>query len=203
MNEKKAHILEVAKDLITRYGVRAVTMDELALESGVSKKTLYMYFKDKKELVREVVMDRINRMKTQIEKILNNEQYNSLDKSIEIYKLIIELYRKHPPVVEHDLRKFYADIFSEIQDFVRRQMFNAIVDNLEAGKKCGLIREDLDSRVIAALQIGRYKALRENLDLLQGYDIEHIMQQLLIYHLHGICTPKGLEYIKTNKKLVL
>jgi Mg/Co/Ni transporter MgtE len=132
-----------------------------------------------------------------IREILEREDLNSIDKSLEVHKLILEMHKKHPPIIEHDLRRLYSDLFQEVRDFVKKKMYSAVIENIESGKKEGLIRKDLNSEIIAAIQITRYEAMRMSADMLENYTLEQILKEIIKYHLYGICSDKGRQYLKT------
>ena len=197
MDSKKQKIIQIAAELIRSYGIRGVTMDEIAMQAGVSKKTIYQYFQDKKDLIKQIILWELEKTEAQINAILQRPDLNSIDKSLEVHKLILEMHRNHPPVIEHDLRRLYPDIFDEVRLFVKKKMYSAVVNNLEDGKREGLIRKDLNSEIIAAMQITRQEALRMSQDLLKDYSLETILKEVIKYHLYGITTDKGRQYLKT------
>ncbi len=198
-NGKKQAIINVAKELFVQYGFKNVTMDEIARTAGVSKKTIYQYFKDKKDLVHEIIIYEINRAKQQVDEILNRKDLNSIDKTIKVHELILSVKRRQPPMVIHDLERQYPDLLEEVKKFSHEQIKQAIINNLEQGKKQGLIREDLNTEIIAQLQINRYEALKLNQPFADKYPIETVLKEILKYHLYGITSEKGRQYIEKLK----
>ncbi len=199
MEEKKQKILDVAKQLFNKYGLKSVTMDEIAKSAGVSKKTIYQHFKDKKDLIYQIFLYEIRRTEQKINKILSDQQLNVIDRSILVHNVILEMNRKRSAIIERDLFILYPDILKKLKEFTHSKMFRSIVENLEQGKREGLIRQELNSEIIAALQLTRHKALRESADYIQKYSNEQILKEVLIYHLYGITTDKGREYLKRLK----
>ena len=199
MDEKKEKILLVARNLFGQYGLRSVTMDEIAVETGMSKKTIYQVFKDKKSLIKEVINYEIERMRNRILEAIKNKNLNPIERTIEIHKLIIQMQRNYPPQLERDLQRLYPDIIDEIQSRVMEQMRKAIIDNLKNGIAQGYFREDLNPEIIAGFQMVRsqFYRLRHQMPFLSDYSNEEIVKELLKYHLHGICSNKGLEFLQT------
>lgn len=198
-NDKKQVIIDVAKELFVEYGFKNVTMDEIARKAGISKKTIYQHFKDKKDLVREIIFYELDRAKKQVDQILNRKDLNSIDKTIKVHELILSVKRRQPPMVIHDLERQYPDLLEEVKKFSHKQIKQAIIDNLEQGKKQGLIRQDLNSEIIAQLQINRYEALKLNQPFVENYSIETVLKEILKYHLYGITSAKGRQYIENLK----
>jgi len=196
LTEKQRQIIDIAKHLFFQYGLRSVTMDEIALQAGISKKTLYQNFKDKETLIEKIILNEMEKVKVLINEILSEKGLNAIDRTVKIYGLLSELHKKHPPILEHDLQRYYPEIFSSIRKFRNGNMYKAIVDNLEDGKAEGLFREDLNSEIIALLQINRGGILRESFGLKDKYGAEELVRQSLIYHLYGICSDKGRQYIE-------
>ena len=199
MEERKEKILLVARQLFSQYGLKSVTMDEIAVETGMSKKTIYQVFKDKKSLVAEVINYEIDRTRTIIQGIIESKELNPIERTIEIHKLIMQIQRTYPPQLERDLQRLYPDIIAQIQSKVMDNMRRAIVDNLRNGIEQGYFRHDLNPDVIAGLQLARsqFYRTRQQMSFLSDYSNEFILKELLKYHLHGICSTKGLEFLQT------
>lgn len=199
MDNRKEKILSVARELFGQYGLKSVTMDEIAFATGMSKKTIYQIFQDKKSLVKEVIDFEMNRIKQEIMAIYQQQNLNALERTIEIHKLIIRMYKSYPPQLERDLQRHYPDIIKEIHTNMMKEMFEAIVKNLKHGIREGYFRNDLKPEIIAGLQMVRaqFLRLRLNFSFIPDIPNEQIHKELLLYHLHGICSKKGLEYLRT------
>jgi len=198
--EKIDEILEKSKELFMKYGLRSITMDEIARELNISKKTLYAHFKDKAELIKTITDSEINRMHCSMDKMID-ENDNVIDRMIKINKHIIDMQKNTPENVKFDLEKYYPEIAFEMKNKTHKKMFEAIKSLHEEGKKQKLIRDDLNSDIISTLQICRSNYLDFIISFLPDFDFEKTFKEIFDYHIRGIATQKGLEYyLETYKK---
>lgn len=191
--ERIEEILEKSKVLFMKYGLRSITMDDIAKELNISKKTLYTYFKDKADLIRTITEAEIDRMVCSMDKMVD-EKDNVIDKMIKINKHIISMQKQTPDNVKFDLEKYYPEIAFEQKNKIHSKMFEAIKSLHEEGKTQQLIREDFNSDVISSLQICRSNYLEFILSFLPKKDFENVFLEIFDYHIRGISTQKGLEY---------
>jgi len=195
--EKEEEILQKAKMLFMTYGLRSITMDDLARELCVSKKTLYQFFKDKADLIEKIVKSEIDMMLKKMQKIYDQSE-NTIDRMIKINLHMIEMRKSTPKNVQYDLEKYYPEIAEKSKKETDKKMFEAIKENHERGKKEGLIREDLNTDIIASLQINRSKYINKMIEELNNYDDEKILNDIFEYHIRGIATEKGINYYQNK-----
>lgn len=197
MEEKKKFILEQVGQLYQRHGIRSVTMDDVAGELGISKKTLYQYFKDKEDLVGQVVntcfLDNPNFRFTK------DDGLNAIDKILNIRQHMIKMFKLVQNKLEYDLLKSYPKLHKKIIDFKREKIYEDNFSLMEQGKKEGLFRKDVDSDFIARLSVGRFLfVLNPDNGVFSEEEVRNIsiFDQLIDYHFHGVCTENGLKYFK-------
>ena len=190
-------IIENAAELYNKVGIKSISMDDVARELGISKKTLYQHISDKKELVRKVCEYELKKKRKAFMQIAERSR-NAVEEIIEVNKLVLHLIKDHSPTKFYDLKKYYPDIYKQIRREQRENMFRAMVANLRKGKEEGLFREDLDEVVIAKLYISRVEYPLES-DLLSAEEFTspRFIIQSFIYHIHGIANEKGLELVES------
>ena len=200
METRTLHILEQVSKLYGRYGIKSVTMDDVARHLCISKKTLYEHFKDKEDLVRSILF-----LEHGIQNKMHNEilarDLNAVEELLEVYNLIHTRFRDYNPSMEYDVRKYYPDLHINIREVRRKNMFESFLNNMNKGKKEGLYRKELNTRIIAKLHVFRVENLYEN-DLFSIEELIsfHVFHELFVYHLHGILSAKGLTFFKKNFK---
>ncbi len=197
--EKENEIIAKARELFMTYGLRSITMDDLAQRLAISKKTLYQHFKDKADLIRKIIIEEVSIINNNINE-LNNKEINTIDKMIAINKYIITIKKNIPTNVEYDLEKYYPEIAKEIKYLSEKKMYDAVIINHEKGKTEGLIRKELNSNIIASLQLGRAEFLELIVKKLDNLDYETVLNEIFDYHIHAIATKKGLDYYYKNHK---
>jgi TetR/AcrR family transcriptional regulator, cholesterol catabolism regulator len=206
MNDELENILLKVRELYLKYGIKSITMDDVAKELGISKKTLYLYVADKNELVGKVIDNEIQlRMKGIIN--CSNSKYNSIEELFEISMFMNKLIREQNPATEHDLKKYYPGHYQKIVKTRREGIFNYILQNLKKGKKEGLYRSDFNDETIAKLYLSRSESFTSNdLFTIEEFTSSRLFIELLTYHIRGIATEKGIsvleEKIKEYKSLI-
>lgn len=196
MENKKQYILKNVGKLYLKHGIRAVTMDDVAQEFGISKKTLYQFFKDKKDLVSQVVDYYLENPMFN----LNQENLgNSIDRIFALRTHVSQILKHFNNNLEFELKKLYPGLYKKVHVFKRECIYNDMVKNFESGIKDGLYREDLDSDFVARLQLGRmlFTLNPENEIFSEEETLSMIIfDKVIDYHMHAVCTEKGLNYYK-------
>ena len=173
-------------------------MDDVARHLCISKKTLYEYFQDKEELVRSVVfLEHEAGLKLYSE--IQKQEYNAVEELLEVYRLLHKKFQEYHPSMEYDIRKYYPDLFIEIKEVRRKYMIESFLRNLNKGKKEGLYRKEMNSRIIAKLHLLRIENMSET-DLFSDEKLssQQIFHEMFIYHLHGILSPAGLTFFDSK-----
>lgn len=191
IKEIKEQILVGARDLYMRYGIKSVTMDELATHLSISKKTIYQHFPDKDSLVVEAFMKALGEDFCKWEEI----QIHSADTIEEMKKgseLIRAMFEKINPAVLYDIRKYYPEAWHKYQEYKRDFFFNQIKNTIEKGKKEGYFREDVNSDIMAVLRLQQIdmtfdpKIFPEN-----THSLMELNMQFFNHFIYGIATLKG------------
>ena len=192
MKETDPHIGKITP-LFLQYGIKSVSMDDIAAELGISKKTLYHIYKDKTELVKKTLEEIKAAMELIIEDYMQSDS-NAIEKEIEQRKKYSETFRTLKPSFIYDLKKFYPDMFSEFRrvksDFIRRSTASFISE----GQKQGLLREDIDAEFMSKLSITLFSSMfYPEIQAFTESDLasKTYSDQFFIYHMNGICSEKG------------
>ncbi len=154
MNEELKNILAKVRELYTKYGIKSITMDDVARELGISKKTLYQYVNDKDDLVGKFIDNEISLRQEEICKCFGSG-FNAIEELFEISILMNKYIREQNPATEHDLQKYYPQHFQKTLKARRDGVYNYILLNLTKGIKEGLYRNDMNNSIIARLYLWR------------------------------------------------
>ncbi len=189
-----------------RYGIRSINMDEIASSLGISKKTIYQFFKDKEELIFAV----IERETAENEKECVQFQTQASDAVQEIFLAVEnleELLRSMHPQAVSDLEKYHPRAYQKIREFKYQFLLEAMVGNLRRGIEEGVYRSDLQKDIVARSRI-EASFLVFNADVFphSRYSMADVSFELAILFLHGVATDKGRKLIEKytkerNKKL--
>jgi AcrR family transcriptional regulator len=192
-------IQEKILTMFTRYGIRSITMDDIARELGISKKTLYHEFEDKNDLIKRVI-DYDILLNRQFMEEVNRANLNAIEELFYVNERIHEDRVNYSPTFYYDLKKYHPDTYQRWLDDKRQNMFDLIVSNLQKGKQEGVFREDIHEQSIGKLYVARMEMMNnhEISDVLQTITSD-FMQEIFNYHLHGICNATGLNTLAEFK----
>lgn len=189
--------------MFTRYGIRNVTMDHIAREIGVFKKTLYTWT-DSKENVLSEIIDYILTIAT------NNECENSFKKTPKDFPTSIDaiLYvmnnlahitQNITPIFIMELNKYYPQLAIKLDNFRYRHIREKIMQNIVRGKKEGLYRSDINEEIISYFYLGWVSQFsNENMQTVfeNKYSNQEILHELYLFHLNALLSEKGRKYLE-------
>ncbi len=198
MDEKTLHILEQVRRLYFRYGIKSVTMDDVAKHLCVSKKTLYEFFTDKEDLVRKIVLlDHNNRSRFFQE--IRNRNLSAIEELFEVYKMINTIFRDYNTSMEYDIHKYYPDLYSKVKEIRRKKIYDTIYNNMNKGKKEGLYRRELNSKIIARLLVFMVENMYDtDIFTMEELISVKVFHEIFVYHLQGILNAKGRTFFEKN-----
>ena len=200
MNNELKNILLKVRELYVKYGIKSITMDDVASELSISKKTLYQYVTDKDDLVGKFIDFEIEIRQEEICKCFNFG-FNAIEELFEISVFMNKLMREQNPATEHDLKKYYPHHYQKTVKTRRDRMYTYILLNLQKGKEEGLYRPDLDEEVIAKLYLSRSENIHFNeLFTVEEFTSLKLFVELLAYHVRGIATEKGIIVLENKLK---
>ncbi len=200
MENKAESILVQVSRMYRRYGIKSVTMDDVAKQLGISKKTLYGFFRDKEDLVHKVLMLEHQRQYACYD-ALEARGLNAIEEYFEVYKILKAQYNDYHPSMEYDLRKYYPDLYFRIRAIRRKRILESTYRNLNKGKKEGLYRKELNAKIISKLHLSRIESLFDS-DLFTSEELGSfkVFREIFLYHLNGIMSQTGREFFEENLK---
>ena len=189
------NILKTASDMFLNYGFKSVTMDDIANKMGISKKTIYQHFKNKTKLVEATTMSMFNLISQGIDCICTLEK-NPIEELYDIKKLVMDLLKDEKSSPLYQLQKYYPQIFLILKKKQFDLMQDCVKENLERGIKQKLFRENLDIDFISRIYFCSIIGIKDK-DLFphEQFSMNMLMEHYLEYHIRGISTQKGLEFL--------
>jgi AcrR family transcriptional regulator len=200
MNKELQNILEKVGELYNKFGIKSVTMDDVARELGISKKTLYQYVENKNELVAKVLDHLLHEKDCSFKEISKKDQ-NAIEELLEVGVHIMKSFRDYNPSTEYDLKKYYPDLFTKLHQVRRDRMHESILKNIQKGKKEGLFRTNMNDEIIAKIQTSRFIHMSTD-DLFSPEEMlkpQNVLE-LFIYHIRGVANEKGLKVLEKTLK---
>src|SRR5688572_25940061 len=152
ITEARERIRNKADELFLQYGIRSVSMDDIANALGMSKKTIYQYFSDKDELVDAVVDAHITLMESDCGNC-RKEAKDAVHEMMMTMEMIIQQFTDMNPMVLNDLGKFHFRSYQRFMEHKNKFLAKIIHDNIEWGKKEELYRPEINTDVMSKYRL--------------------------------------------------
>lgn len=195
---KKDIILDKATKMVNTYGIRSLSMDDVAKACGVSKRTIYTYFQNKSDLIDQVVRKRINSFREKLEDIstTSDNAVKELDRFFKHYKESVSAYS---PTFLWEFKRQNLDFFSKVAEVNHNIILPFVLRNIERGQHEGLYKKDLDKEKLtpSVLNILGYIFTGDAIP-----DTENIESTLDFFGkllMHRLVTVEGLHYLEAQK----
>ena len=199
--EPQEKILKITLELFYRYGIKRVTMDDIAKELGMSKKTIYQYYKEKDDLLHQLFEIEMCKHQKKFDEIFTQAK-NPIHEIILISQTVSEMLQQVNPLFFIDLRKFYPTAFKQFQSFKENCAYKDLLRNVKKGKEDGYYRSDIDEEFVARFRLAQIDMLMfgdyftfEKINFTKAHEL---MLDMFVY---SISTAKGHKLINEYKKI--
>lgn len=198
--DKKNEIISGATKLFMKYGIKSLTMDDISRHLGISKKTLYQYVSDKKDLVKKGVLLLIEHEKS-ILCAAKEDSDTAIDELINITKCVSsEMGEMHPSVI-FDLQKYHPSAWKLIENHKKGFIHNMMLENLKRGINEGYYRDNINPALIAILYIGMMDTMMDSeKTAIKKITFDELHTEIIRYHIKGIANDTGIGYLKEALK---
>lgn len=196
----KEIILKKTGERFLKFGFKSVTMDDIADQLAISKKTIYKYFKNKHDLVEQAVTHSHEACMFAIDGVCNLG-YNAIHENFEVKKVFKDLLKSNDDSPMFQLKKYYPKIHEKVMSKEFLMFQDCISKNIEKGIKEGLYRKDIDIYVVSRLYFALVMAVHEqNLFTYNKNTINKLEIDILEYHTRAIATEKGIKELEKQLK---
>jgi AcrR family transcriptional regulator len=199
--EPRERIVNKAHELFMRYGIRSVSMDEVANHLGMSKKTIYQFYTDKDELVSDVIDIEIRKS----EKVCSSHKDKSENAIHEVFMavdMVLEILSSMNPMLLFDLEKYHPKAHEKHTAFKNKFLLQIIHDNLEWGKREGLYREEIKTAIIARFRLASMMIIFNPEQFPLGkLSLAEVVTEVTDNFLYGLATHKGQKLIQKYKQM--
>lgn len=202
----KERILGKAADLFLRYGIRSITMDEIAAQLGISKKTIYQFFTDKDDMVSAVIDREIHENEVDCVQF-RNEAENAVHQIFLAQESVEEMLKYTNPLMVYDLEKHHPRAFKRLKEFKYQFLYQVLMDNLQWGLDEGIYRADLERDIVVKARIeAAFLVFNPDVFPHSRYKVVEVANELAILFLYGVVNDEGKKLIEKytierNKKL--
>jgi AcrR family transcriptional regulator len=194
-------IIQGGEELFLTAGIKSVTMDDIAKHLGMSKKTIYQFFKDKNELVIALVKKKLQEDEDQICSLIAKSE-NVIEEMINMMKCSEEIFSRINPIVIHDLQKYHPEAWKHFQNFKAEVIVHTLELLLTKGIQQGYIRPDIDVKIIARMRVHQVEmGFNAQIFPVAEFSTWKVQYQLLEHFNFGICTLKGYKLLNEYKNI--
>lgn len=194
--ETRERILKAAQELFFSYGIRSITMDDIARHLSISKKTIYQFFEDKDQIV--LTLTKLDMQENgKIMKEIARGSKDAIDEIMQVMECMTDQLTKFHPSLIYDLQKFHPRSWNEFRKFTEEHSLAAVMLNLKRGIRQGLYRSDINIPILSRLRIEQISLGMNPQVFPPGqFDLKKVEIELLKHFLYGILTIKGLKQLE-------
>ena len=200
MEEIKNKIVESAEGLFLKYGIKSVTMDDIAKDLAISKKTIYQFFKDKTEVVNSVARNHLEKERQEIEEI-HAKAENIIEELIMMTRCMRDNHMRINPAVFLDLKKYYKSAWQIYLKYKNSVFYQSIVKSLERGIREGYFRKNIDIEILATIRLELIQlSFNDEIFPRDKFNFIEVQNQISDHFINGILTTKGKELLENYNK---
>lgn len=198
--DTKDKILKGAESLFMKYGVRSISMDDIARHLSVSKKTLYQHFADKEDIITMVSQAHMQRSLEEF----NDIRANATDAIDELARMSVCLKRNMEeinPTLLFDLQKYHPRAWAAWQDFKMKCIYESVQRNLQQGITEGYYRSDINPEIISIVRMAQVEIAFDDRTFPQHrFRLAEVQMQIFDHFVHGIVSDKGRKLYEKYKQ---
>lgn len=196
----KDRIIRGAEELFLKYGVRSVSMDDIARHLSISKKTIYQYFVDKDEIVTQVTLNHIDHTKVGFDALASASK-NALDELMRIQMFMKKNMQDLNPSLLFDLKKYHPRAWGAWTEHKNKHIRESVVRNLRQGMEEGLYRSNLNPDILAMLRVESIQWTYDGQIVpTEKFKMVDIQMQMMDHFMYGLLTEKGRKLYEKYKQ---
>jgi AcrR family transcriptional regulator len=201
--EQLEKILTVSAELFSQYGFKTITMDDIARRAGISKKTLYLHFANKEEVVNESVIWYKNNTTASCSQVLV-EAENAVEAMVKILAFFDTMNKRINPMALFEMQRYYPEAYKTFRDLLKDRDVAMMRDNILQGIKEGLYRENIDADIMARYRLeSSLLMFQPNLMVNDRNSLIAVAMEIGEHFIYGLVTHKGEELYITYKEKYL
>jgi AcrR family transcriptional regulator len=186
---------------MTLNGVKHVTMDDIASQLGISKKTIYQFYKDKDALVMAVVNFELEEQSLKCQRTQDMAD-NAVHEMFMILEDIQQMFKNMNPMTMNELAKYYPEAFARIQKHKDEFMHKIIKTNLEKGIEQGVYRKEIDPEILSIYRLETsFVPFNTELYPFSKFDIAKVTIQIIENFIYGVMSIKGIQLMEKYKSV--
>lgn len=191
----KEQLINKATELFLSLGFKSVTMDDIANELGISKKTIYVHFSNKTKLVEAVTFHLFEGICDGIDGICEAAK-NPIEELYDVKMFVMQYLKNERTSPQYQLKKYYPQVYEVLRFKQFEKMHESVKDSLIKGIETSLFRKNIDVEFISRMYFNGMTGVKDETIFPQDkFNMEYLMESYLEYHLRAIVTDKGLSIL--------
>lgn len=187
----KEQVMTTALDLFSQYGIKSVSMDDIARNIGISKRTIYEFFEDKETLLQEAIKSYNNSMRSTLAE-LEKGPYTALDVFVLFYEDFMKRPRWYNKKYYDDLKRYPKALQKTEEE--KSRFLKKCIKLLSRGAKEGVFQPNINFEIVALLAKEQAKMIRPS-KALSNHSVAEVFNTILYTFLRGISTEKGIAIL--------
>ena len=185
----KEKIVNTAKEMFLKLGFKSITMDDIACEMCISKKTIYKYFSNKELLIEESTQLVHTEVKETIDNIVA-KNFNAIEENFQIRRMFKEMFKYSETSPIYQLKRHYPEVYQKVVGYQIEICEGCFRDNILKGISEGLYRENIDVENYVKFYYTLIFSISENIALEK--EANNLEQIALEYHIRAMATLTGI-----------
>jgi AcrR family transcriptional regulator len=198
--EPLTKILSAAVELFRQYGMKTITMDDIARRAGISKKTLYQHFANKSDIVLESVVWFKTKICDNCRNVID-ESANAVEAMVRTQAIMDQMHKQTNPAALYEMQKYFPEAFEKFRAMLVEQDVEMVKQNIVQGIAEGLYREDVNADLMARYRVETSLLIfQPNLLVNERYDLLFVAHEICEHFMFGIMTAKGEKLYQKYKE---
>ena len=195
----KEKIVNKAKDMFLKLGFKSITMDDIACDMCISKKTIYKYFSNKELLIEESTQLVHQEVRETIDKIVA-KNFNAIEENFQIRRMFKEMFKYSETSPVYQLKRHYPEVYQKVVGYQIEICEGCFRDNILKGISEGLYRENIDVENYVKFYYTLIFSISENTALeKEANNLEH---KALEYHIRAMATSAGIIELEKQLQII-
>lgn len=187
----KERILTAAEQLFWKYGVRSVTMEDIAKQLGISKKTIYQHFTDKEAILYQVMQKKIDSDVTEMHCVAT-ETTNPIEELLMVLEMMRRNQHEVSPNLLIDIKRYYPQAFGLFWQHMDQHLMKHILENIQKGVSQELYRSDINPAILARMRVEQIElAFNNDFFPTNQYSMLEVQRELMHHFVRGMLTEQG------------
>lgn len=200
MDEIKGKIIAGANELFMKYGIRSVTMDDIARHLGISKKTIYQSFSEKDEIVSAVTKMHCDMWEHKTIEIAKSTA-NAIEELLRFSVLFRDQMRRMNPNLMFDMYKYHRQTWDEWSQYKASVIKQRVIDTINRGKNEGYFRKEVNAEILGTFRVEQLEmAFDSSIFPHDKFSFEDVQMQLFDHFIYGCLTRKGTDLYEESKR---